>query len=858
MFRRLFIIFWLIPLALNAQIDPVAKATQVAREVLSGGNHSLKTTFIPDSVIIAGKPENPYAYIVTFKPGGFVLVSSQECGSQVLGYSSDQAFPSDPDHPLRSWLIPQYQHRVTHNTGFKSSQGATFSTDHRVLPLVSAQWGQGDPWNRYCPVDNSGKNALVGCVAVAMSQIMEKWQWPPKGTGQATYTPLQHAEYGEITANFDTTRYNWSLTHDIYPTETAALVLYHTGVSTFMNYDPVLSSTSVDRYAVPALIENFSYNPGMIFREMEGNDTDEWIRMLHQELDNSRPVLYAGTSPDGKSSHAFNIDGYRNNTFFHFNWGWNGAGNGWFTLDGMAGGGSDFSTWQGAIFGIQPNYMPLHDRPSSLDVLAGDGFIQLFWEKPVITDLSHFNIYRDGVRIGQTGDSKFRDYDVVNGQSYQYTVTAQYQGESPGESASAPEVTGSPWQRLLPGYVQTFEFGPEGWLMQDSTSGFRVGSASGFQIGGNNGSVAAIRSEGHDSGEQVVDYLTSPVIYPGTTTHLAVSFDYMFRQKSGVDKLALMWRDFTTGEWQLLASLDSTGSYADWKTLHFYLPQTPDSNPIQIAFYYNDFFGQGYGAAIDNLTVYEVPELTIPSFSFDQTDLCQAQMVTFTDHSTGPVKIWEWDFGEGAEPRFASTKGPHLITYSISGKKSVRLSLNHLDHLTQADALAIRDKPVASFDYSRKFQDIYFTDKSSYSEQIFWIFGDGTTSTQRDPVHTYYSKNLFEVKQIASNGTCDPDTLTVMIDMRNGTGIDEKELIPALTLFPNPTRNKVTLLWNTVPQNPMNIRIISITGQLFYSREFSPSQELTLDLSEFPVGLYILQIASGILIRNEQIMKINN
>jgi len=858
MIKRFALILWLIPWALTAQMVPATKAAEIAWSVMGGRPLSLKTRLVQDSIIPVGNPDLPAVFIVTFKPAGFVIVSAQETNSPVLGYSLTSKFPTNPDHPLLNWLLPSYQAPVTLGSQQKQGQNSQFFTDHLVLPLTSAQWGQGDPWNRYCPADSTGKRALVGCVAVAMSQIMEKWQWPPKGTGEVTYTPLQHSEYGEITAIFDTTHYRWDLTHDISPTEASALILYHTGVASLMNYGPVLSSTSVDRYAVPALINNFSYNPGMVFRDMEENTFPDWIRMLHQELDNSRPVLYSGTSPDGKSSHAFNVDGYRNETFFHFNWGWNGAGDGWYTLSGMAGGGADFSSQQGAIFGLQPASMPLHDRPSALDVLAGDGFVQLFWDQPVIPDFSHFNIYRDSSIIGQTAETKFRDEGMENGRKYTYRITAYYQGETPGESEATPVIAVLPWVRIQPGYSQTFESGSAGWQLQRSESGFQVGPAASFQIGGNPGNIAAIRSEGHPAGEQVADYLISPVFYPGDFSHPAVSFDYVFKQNPGIDNLSLMWRDFDTGQWHTIASLDSTGGYSDWKNKHFYLPLSSGNAPIQIAFYYNDSFSQGYGAAIDNFTVYEVAEPAIPNFSIDNTDLCLYQTVTFTDQSEGSIQSWEWDFGEGAEPRYATTKGPHLVSYTKSGKKTVKLSLNHLDHLITPEILTIREKPEAAFDFNRKFMDISFTNKSNHTEHLLWLFGDGTTSTEPNPIHTYYTKSLFEVQQIAYNGTCTPDTLTVFIDMRNGTGIDEEESLSTLTIYPNPTGGKVTLLWNIPSTDPMRIRILSITGQIFLSQEYPPQKEITLDLFDFPDGLYILQIASGKLIGNQQILKINN
>jgi hypothetical protein len=858
MIIRLALIIWLIPMVLAAQTVPASKAAEIAWGVIGGSLLSVKSCPVQDEIIAFGNPDRPAAFVVTFKPTGFVIVSGFETGMPVLGYSTGSAFPTEPGHPLRNWLLPSYLESAARGHTRKQGMDTQFYTDHMVLPLTSAQWGQGTPWNRYCPSDSTGKKALVGCVAVAMSQIMEKWQWPVKGAGEVTYTPPQHPEYGEISAILDTTRYRWDLTHDIFPTDAASLILYQTGVATFMNYDPSLSSTSVDRYAIPALIYNFSYNSGMTFRNLEGYTLPDWIRMLHQELDNFRPVLYAGTSPDGKSSHAFNIDGYRNQTFFHFNWGWNGAGDGWFTLSGMAGGGADFSSRQGAIFGLQPAGMPLRDRPSALDALAGDGFVQLFWDRPVLSSFSHFIIYRDGIALGQTADTRFRDEKIENGKSYQYSITAYYQGETPGESVATPVLTVLPWLRMQPGYLQTFDSLSAGWQLQGSESGFRIGAAAALQFGGNTGSIAAIRSEGHPAGQQVSDYLISPVFYPGAYSHPAVSFDYVFKQKPGIDKLTLICRDFSTGLWQTIANLDSTGGYSDWKNLHFYLPLTSDIEPVQIAFLYNDSFGQGFGAAIDNFTVYEVAEPAVPHFSIDNTDLCLAQSVVFTDQSTGTVQTWDWDFGEGAEPRTASTKGPHLVSYSRAGKKTVKLSLNHLDHLVVADAIRVREVPEAAFEYSRKFMEISFTDHSRNAETLLWIFGDGSSSSDQNPLHTYYTKSLFEVSQIAGNGSCSPDTMKVFIDMRSGTGINTEQSLNSLLIYPNPAGSKIHLLWNTIPPEPLIISLLSLSGQTFLFREYPALQEITLYLSDFPNGLYILQITSGKVIRREQILKINN
>ena len=176
MIKRLVFIFWLIPWSLGAQVVSASRATELACGVMGGTLNSLKSSLFQDSVWPIGNPDNPSAFVVTFKPAGFVIVSAIDNGSPVVGYSTTSSFPSNPDHPLLSWLIPSWYAKGSSATPKKIMQNSGSSTDRMVLPLTSARWGQGDPWNRFCPSDSTAKRALVGCVAVAMSQIMEKWQ----------------------------------------------------------------------------------------------------------------------------------------------------------------------------------------------------------------------------------------------------------------------------------------------------------------------------------------------------------------------------------------------------------------------------------------------------------------------------------------------------------------------------------------------------------------------------------------------------------------------------------------------------------------------------------------------------------
>ncbi|HBB91088.1 MAG TPA: hypothetical protein DC042_05075, partial [Bacteroidales bacterium] len=219
------------------------------------------------------------------------------------------------------------------------------------------------------------------------------------------------------------------------------------------------------------------------------------------------------------------------------------------------------------------------------------------------------------------------------------------------------------------------------------------------------------------------------------------------------------------------------------------------------------------------------------------------------------IETWDWDFGEGAIPRYASTRGPHEVLYTEPGNKNVRLSLNHLDHLFEENYLVVRDQPFADFTFTRFNMNITFTSQARYANEILWIFGDGTTSSEQNPMHTYFTKERFEVRQIVYNGTCPPDTLMQIVDLKNGTGIDAEELDQALTIWPNPTAGKITLLFNMIPSEPLNISIMTITGKTMLLQVSDSRQEIELDIFDFPEGLYILQIASRTSLVNRRIVK---
>ncbi|MBK8141200.1 MAG: PKD domain-containing protein [Chitinophagaceae bacterium] len=70
--------------------------------------------------------------------------------------------------------------------------------------------------------------------------------------------------------------------------------------------------------------------------------------------------------------------------------------------------------------------------------------------------------------------------------------------------------------------------------------------------------------------------------------------------------------------------------------------------------------------------------------------------------------------------------------------------------------------PDVSFTALREQRKVFFTSNVTNTTSVIWDFGDGTTSTQRNPVHTYNTPGNFTVRLIGQN-SCGADTATSQI-----------------------------------------------------------------------------------------------
>jgi hypothetical protein len=323
---------------------------------------------ISDEVLVKSQQDNNAFYVLNYRNGGFVLVSADRRTVPVLAYSFEDSFDIDDLAPANRLWIDKYMEQldmIIENNILPDSKVELMwdnaidnnFADNRygkeVDKLVETKWNQNYPYNIFCPEhpQGPGDHVYAGCVATTMAQVMKYWNYPETGRGSAEYF------WGDyITVNFEETTYKWdemTTTINSISRDAIAELIYHCGVSVNMDYNFDGSGASISN-SFYALKQNFRYRAGVIEEEMYLYEDYQWKFLLREDLDKAHPIIYRGTDDYG-NGHAFVCDGYQDTSYFHFNWGWGGYGDGFYYLDDINP-QMDFHWGQGALINLTPNY----------------------------------------------------------------------------------------------------------------------------------------------------------------------------------------------------------------------------------------------------------------------------------------------------------------------------------------------------------------------------------------------------------------------------------------------------------------------------------------------------------------------
>jgi hypothetical protein len=425
--RKMMLLIMVLAAMLSAAIVPVDRAKKVAENYYQFYAPSEAKGNVIEKVLTKEYLGQPTWYVVKFTKG-WVIVAAEDNVRPILGYSFESGITEDI-YNMRNPFVKKFSYydkqivhdvrekgivRLSQQNEWKNAEKSAFppASKAAVGPLVQTKWHQDYPFNNLCPTGTP-----VGCVATAMTQIMRYYQGPATWAGSASYNDISGSTTGSHSVTSGT--YTWSLMQGIYASDfdtteeraEIAELSYHAGVSVNMDYETDGSGAQLSD-AVQALKDHFSFdNSGVWATWGTIADSSANYATIKANIDANHPMELAGYGVDG--GHAYVLSGYNvtvgSSYLYHFNWGWGGSYDGWFKLNDLSPGTSDFTESQQAGYNLFVNGLLAQMPPPATCTgsVSGSGDVTVNWTVPTpvtpMGTLVDYYIYRNRVLVKVMG-----------------------------------------------------------------------------------------------------------------------------------------------------------------------------------------------------------------------------------------------------------------------------------------------------------------------------------------------------------------------------------------------------------------------------------------------------------------------
>ncbi len=281
---------------------------------------------------------------------------------------------------------------------------------------------------------------------------------------------------------------------------------------------------------------------------------------------------------------------------------------------------------------------------------------------------------------------------------------------------------------------------------------------------------------------------------------------------------------------------------SDWRTEIIDL--SPYSGSIiRIAF--EGLNGYGNNLYLDNIRI--IDSTTTAPFGtaiiLNQANLCVGQSLQASTNAQTGVN-YSWDFGLGANPNSATGPGPHSVSFATTGNRQIVLqAFNAGGQEVISNQVMVSALPVSQFNSIPGFNalQMQFNNLSQGApfSLVSWSFGDGNTSNQNNPIHTYANGGNYSVKLKIENG-CSTDSLEQNVYV-SGLSVNQPQNLNWL-LLPNPNNGKFGV---QIPEGELITawRIVDLLGrEVMQSEKTMGAQDwLEFDISALENGVYMLE-----------------
>ena len=462
--------------------------------------YSIQTN--PQQIVTDTADKQVVAWVFSLKPNGFIIVSADDRVKPIIAYSDASKFKND--HEAEPILIKVIKNDISRQIQFASKNSAlsesyqqewqTFSNSTFIPKSVESQaeiygphltsvCGQGTVWNsvkyEYERVFNrfTPNYWPVGCVALAMAQDLNYYEWPIMGVNSHSYT---EDDAGTISVDFWKTAYDWPNMLDNYGNQlttndqknAAGELAYHCAVSVDMDFEEDGSTSSTSD--VPFALHTYFRYTGHY--ETPGGYASFYSRM-QTNMENSRVDIIA-LSDGSTYGHTVDVDGYdANNGYFHLNMGWLGSSDAWYNIQGSFNAGG-YTSVTGAVLDMFP-------EPALNTIVSAEPDPKSFTVSWEVSDKLNADYYQLQQKYGSEGtwstisssiSNTFYKVTVSSDGTYYYRVRAHVDGawwdDSYSVSRSVTTLSNGDYRTQASGNwnsVSSWQVYNNGWVNASST-----------------------------------------------------------------------------------------------------------------------------------------------------------------------------------------------------------------------------------------------------------------------------------------------------------------------------------------------------------------------------------------------------
>lgn len=191
-----------------------------------------------------------------------------------------------------------------------------------------------------------------------------------------------------------------------------------------------------------------------------------------------------------------------------------------------------------------------------------------------------------------------------------------------------------------------------------------------------------------------------------------------------------------------------------------------------------------------------------------------------------------WNDGNMGNTQYIGSAGIYSVTVSSNGCEAT-------DEIEVTEILY----PISEFSAYLNTPDVEFTNLSNMSTNLIWDFGDGSTSTDVNPIHSYMNNGLYDISLTVEN-QCGIDVYTRSIGvfpLGNEPTIRLKEFVVYPTLAHEELRIKMEDIYN----DRIQLSVFDVTGKLIIYKNYLNSNDLNnqvIDVTSIASGTYFLKL----------------